>query len=452
MAIRSPIPLRWLISGFLLAGAALLNYHKRVGMADAEGISVLRLLLRPDLWFGAAVGLGMIGMTWQCLKPVRGFRPAAVVLRGAPWLAFGTALAGTLAGWYWHGEVMNKFGAQDSIRFLLSAPLGIMVYNLAVCRAKFASSLAWIFRVVPVIHVALAGVFLLSPSLVATVFGSEMLVEGDGLFSLGARYQGLTSNPNMVASSSLFAFAMLLPGLQHDLRMRSLAGLIKGVYAVGLVGVIVWSGVRAVVLLLVLVSLISLWLSLRPTKRSIAMLIYTSVALGAVAVIGSVVLWQAGIVGVLAERFEGGDGRIFLWKHYLGVLWHNPIGLGFGFESIIKTDEILSGQRLPPHNTVLQMAMYGGVAGVLVHWAVLVAMARAILRARQAYHLAPLPRSIQSLVLAWLACVTNLCFAGLIFTDYAYVLLSALLLVELRLDWERRSMAATTISPSLSAR
>jgi hypothetical protein len=427
-----PRLVRRLVVILLLGGTALLVYNKRVGIADPDGIDVVQLLLRPDVWFGLAVIMALVVMPWHCLRLAGGQKSAQKILQAGPVVAYGSAVLGSMLAWARFGVGMNAFGAQVCVRIVLCTLLGILIYNLAQNSRGIRGGVLALLRWTPLAGVILGFCVLLSPAFVGAVFGPGMLVEGSGLFSFGARYQGLTSNPDMVATSSCVAIALLLPGFLRDLSKARPFAVIKGIYLVGLAGVIAWSGVRAMAFILLLVAMAALGLSFRFTKRGLVRFAYIICAMAVIVLLGGLGLGHSGVMNVIVDRFHSTDGRLFLWKFYWHTLLLNPFGLGFGFESIVHTDQIIPGQRLPPHNTLLEMAMYGGWIGLLVHLLVLGWMVRAIIRAKMAFgHGSPLPVRLQSLVLGWMAGVASLFFAGLIFIDYYYTIMTALLLVEL---------------------
>jgi hypothetical protein len=436
----------------LLGGTILLVYNKRVGIADPGGIVIFHLLLRPDLWFGLVVVMAFLVMPRQCLSPRGGLRNTRRILRTGPLFAFGFAVFGSLFAWLQYGVAMNGFGGQVCIRMVLCTLLGILVYNLALTGKKFRGRVLVLLRWTPIASVALAFCFLISPALVGAVFGQGMLVEGSGLFSFGARYQGLTSNPDMLATSSCIAIALLLPGFIDDIRRARPFAAIKGTYLFGLAGVIAWSGVRAMVFILLLVMMANLALSFRFTKSGLRRFAYIVCAMAVIVMLVGVGLSHSGVVNVIAERFHGEDGRLFLWKFYWKTLLENPFGLGFGFESIVHSDQIVPGQRLPPHNTFLEMAMYGGWGGLLMHILVLCWMLRSIIRVRRAFgHASPLPVRLQSLILGWMTSVASVFFAGLIFIDYYYTIITALLLVELSCASCSRQLPRATAGSEIPA-
>ena len=179
---------------------------------------------------------------------------------------------------------------------------------------------------------------------------------------------------------------------------------------------------------LVVVGCVALWLRFRLTARGLMSVCFTALKLVALAVLAAFILLQTGLAEVLAERIGSDDGRLFLWQFYINLLWENPLGLGFGFEAIADTENIIPGQRLPPHNTLLQMAMYGGFVGLVVHLFVLGKVIHTIAWLRRAVHPAMLSNSLQALILGWCALVVSLLFGGLIFIDHHFVILTALLL------------------------
>src|SRR5580704_13994687 len=137
----------------LLCGIALLAYNKRVGMTDPDGIVVMHLLLRPDLWFGSAVILAFLTRPLHCLSPLGKVRIPRRVLRNGPLLAFGSAILGSMVAWLHFGIAMNDFGAQVCVRMVLCPVLAILVYNLALTRERFCARVLMLLRWTPIASV-----------------------------------------------------------------------------------------------------------------------------------------------------------------------------------------------------------------------------------------------------------------------------------------------------------
>jgi len=424
--------MRRFAAGLLLGGTALLVYNKRIGLTDPNGIAVGQLLLRPELWFGVAVITALVAMPRSCFRLVPAPKNARRVLRTGPVVAFVSAVLGSLLSWWRFGIGMNLFGVQICVRMVLCALLAILTYNLAGRSRQFAHRLSALLVWAPAVNVLVGLGFLASPAIIAAIFGPQMILEAQGVLDYGSRYQGLTSNPDMVATSSCVAMALLLPGFLRDISRARPFAIIKGIYMLGLASVIAWSGVRASVVILLLVCAATLGLSFRFTKRGLMRFGYIACALAIIMILGLLIIWRIGAMDIILERFHSGNGRLFLWIFYGRTLLHNPLGLGFGYESIVHTDQIIPGQRLPPHNTFLEMAMYGGWIGLFIHALVLWWTLRWIGRVREKHgRSSPLPVRLQSLILGWLANIASLFFAGLIFVDPYYTIITALLLAEL---------------------
>ena len=419
-----------IVSLLLYVGTALLVYHKRVGWEDSGGVNWVQLLLRPDVWMGLSVAAAAVLAT-KWLYSFHGHTLAIKALILVPCAAILSSFIGTTVGFLRYDVAFSSFGDQVGLRLILCTALGILVYNLAIRGRRFSGRMIQLLRWAPAGSGVIAIALVAAPGLIPLIFHGSWLVEGPGLFSFGQRYQGLTSNPNMVATTSCLGMALVLPQLISGANTLRFGFWLRAAYFLTLLGVMAWSGVRATVVILVVVVIAALWLRFRLTTRGLVTIAASAVGISLLVGVTVAVLAQVGVLAQLVGRLSSSDGRLFLWGHYLGVLFRNPLGLGLGYESIVHTDQIIAGQRLPPHNTILEMAMYGGFLGVVAHLAAWFLIGRAVVRLKR-LSAGVMPLDIQGLVLGWLACSTSLLFAGLIFTDYTCVLLTALLLAELR--------------------
>jgi hypothetical protein len=122
------------------------------------------------------------------------------------------------------------------------------------------------------------------------------------------------------------------------------------------------------------------------------------------------------------------DGRLFLWVYYLDLLVRNPMGLGLGFETIAGSGSIIEGQRLPPHNALLQAGMYAGIGGVLVSVFLILRVGALISRIKRYLDRSEISLDLMGLTLAWCSIVISVMFAGLLQSDFNFSIVTGLLL------------------------
>lgn len=420
-------PRLWWVVGPLYVSTFTLIYHQRVGLYDDAGANWVQIALRSETWFALSVALGSIFIPkWTWWPPAR--FGAGTVLFVWPLLALLSALVSSALAGLHYGVVVDALGIQVPVRMLICIGLGVLVFNLALVHEHFSGNIVALLTWTPLLSLMFGVLAVIAPGLLEVLFGADVLAEGAGLFGVGTRFQGLSSNPNMLATSSGIALAFLVPRVLQRRALRLRVLLLTIMYMLGLVGIMVLSGVRAMLVLLVAVFFIALWVRFRFTMRGLVGASFNATKIGLVIGLGVLVFWQTDVTRVLIERLSTDDGRFFLWSYYAGLLFEHPLGLGFGYETIVDTAGIISGQRLPPHNTLLEMAMYGGLAGLAVHLAVLGAILFKIVRLRRTRRPQMLSLSEQGLVLAWSAVVISKMFGGLIFIDFHFVILTALLL------------------------
>lgn len=418
----------------LAAAVASLVYHKKVGLADGDDMNIVRLILRPDVLFAAVVAAGFFFFRSEAfLLRVRG-AVAGTVLVVCPWLViFLTGLASLVA--FSQGQAsLDAFGVQTAARLVLCTAVGVLVYNRALAQPALVVLLMRILTWAPAVSLAVALLLWVAPGALGLLLGGQALNEGvDGVLAYGGRFQGLTSNPNMVATSSAIAIALLWPELGHLRTLQRPAGLLKLAYIAGLLVVIQWSGVRAMIPVLTGVFLLSTWFQAGQSPwRSLGATLVV-VGLGGLAyAVGQ----QAEAGEVLTSRLQETDGRLFLWRFYADTLLSHPLGFGFAWEAIMDTESIIAGQRLPTHNTLLEVGMHGGWLAIAAHVLVLVLIGATVVRLRR-MAAGPERELAHALGLAVTACVSSLLFAGLVFGDLSYAVTVALLLAT-AVRWQRR--------------
>lgn len=441
---------RWVIFP-LYVGTALLVYNQRVGGQDGTDVNWLQAALRTELWFAIAVFLGLIVIPKWTLWPRVRFGTARTVLLTAPLTALSVSLFATALTFLRYNVGFDLFGARDAFGFPLGIGLGILVFNLAVASNRFAARIVALLTWMPLASVILGVWMLLAPASLGNVFGEWALERGVGMFGHGERFQGLTTNPNMLAISSSIALAFFLPRILQATSTRLAVRISLALVMLGLLAVMAWTGVRAMLVVMAVLCSVALWLRFRPTGQGLRNVCLAAVTLGMLAILALLVLWQSGLGDVLTERLDSEDGRLFLWRHYTNVLLENPLGLGFAFETVVETDNIILGQRLPPHNTLLLMAMFGGWAGLIVHLIVLGKVWWIVAQMRRSAQPALLSILQQGLVLGLCADVVSLMFSGLMFYDFYFIILTALLLAEVARPVMQPSQIAVEVALNKNA-
>jgi len=115
---------------------------------------------------------------------------------------------------------------------------------------------------------------------------------------------------------------------------------------------------------------------------------------------------------------------------------------------VCSSDLIIAGQRLPTHNTLLEVGMHGGWLAIAAHVLVLVLIGATVVRLRR-MGAGPERELVHALALAVTACVCSLLFAGLVFGDLSYAVIVALLLAT-AVRGQRRGPASGPAKPALA--
>jgi hypothetical protein len=130
----------------------------------------------------------------------------------------------------------------------------------------------------------------------------------------------------------------------------------------------------------------------------------------------------------MSERLGTEDGRLYLWHYYSVKLLQSPFGYGLGFETIVNTELLTKGQRVPPHNTLLQAGMYAGFAGVGLSVFTIWQVSIVIARIRRTMRFVRVPHEVVGLTLAWACTVSIAMFGGLLSGDFNLAIITGLLL------------------------
>jgi O-antigen ligase len=292
--------------------------------------------------------------------------------------------------------------------------LGALVFNLAVVNGHFTTWMIWVLTWAPLLNIGA----------MMAAFAADIDV-----FAQSDRFAGFASNPIIVMQQSVIALALLTPRLLALRCEKWWLRPILLVYAVATIGVIASTGTRAALVILPIMAVTTLWLRWTLTWRNwpsgFFTLVFALLLFGAAAAI----IAQLGLLDVLLYRVEGDDIRLQLWEYYLGHLLSNPLGYGFGFESIVDTQSIDLGQRLPPHNAIVQAGMYSGMVGIFMVLLILWMTWRVIVGLRRSSN-RKVPLYQQGLILAWVTNFGSFMFGGVIPADFNFTILTALILAS----------------------
>lgn len=410
-----------LVALFVYVGAALLLVNQRVGWDDAGGPNILAAVLRSDVWFGLAIIASFVYLPQWLPRN----RVAKQVLFSAPitFLVL-TGIASVMNGIF-HGQFIDYLGASEVGRMLISFWVGLIVFSLARSQDGFAPKLVQILIWAPMANI-IVGLSVIGLGINTIPGFNDNELNGEGFVGLGLRFQGLGSNANIVSVQSSIAIALLLPKLLYaKFPLWKKAGF--AAYLLGLCSIMVWTGVRAGLVVLPVIFLLLVWVLFSPTItgmfRILGMLVFAGGFVGLVSVVAD----SLGALEMLTERLGTEDGRLFLWQHYAGLLLQNPFGFGMGFESIVDTALVVKDQRLPPHNTLIQAGMYAGFAGVGVSLFIIGRMLIVLASIRRAMQFVPVSPELIGLGLAWASLVTSVMFGGLLNGDFNFTILTGLL-------------------------
>jgi hypothetical protein len=414
-------------------GTAILMVNQRVGWEDGNGLQLLPIILRSDLWIALGLALVLVVTPRWNAVPAAYKKVSTEILAYTPALfLFFTLLASALNGIV-NGHAIDAFGMGDLIKVVLCTGLGILVFKLTLSYEGFGHRMVNILMWAPVANV-FVGIFA-ATTLINNIAGfntaSDGGFSGAGFIGLGGRFQGLGSNANIAMTQTCLGLALLVPRIMYSPATMSLwekTGLL--IYGIAMCAIMAWTGVRAALVIWPLMFLMLLWLRFRFTTQGLI----KNVSLFFKIALFAALVWIASTVmnmqQTLLERLGTDDGRVFLWEHYFSLLLQNPMGFGLGFEAVAGTDSLVEGQRLPPHNALLQAGMYAGLGGVFVSFFLIFRMGAFFSRIKRLVNLNRSSTSLDlmGLMLAWSSLLISVMFAGLLQADFSFSILTALLL------------------------
>jgi hypothetical protein len=412
--------------------AAILMVNQRVGWEDEVGMQLLPIVLRSDIWIALALALALVVSPHWTPAParVRGVSKQILIYAPILFLLF-TLLASSING-VTNGSAINAFGAGDLFKGVLCAGLSLLIFKLTVAHEGFGHRVVDILIWAPAANMVV-GLFAVV-TLINNIPGFNTGVEdggaiGAGIVGLGGRFQGLGSNANIAMTQTAIGLALLVPRIlcaTLDTPLWKKAALL--LYGSGMCAIMAWTAVRAALVIWPTIFLVLLWLRFRFTGRGLI----DNAALLAKNALFVALAWAASAFmdtqATLLERMQDDDGRLFLWVYYLDLLVRNPMGLGLGFETIAGSGSIIEGQRLPPHNALLQAGMYAGIGGMLVSVFLILRVGALISRIKRYLDRSEISLDLMGLTLAWCSIVISVMFAGLLQSDFNFSIVTGLLL------------------------
>jgi len=434
------LPLRVSASSLLkfpfYVAVAILMVNAKVGGKDGSGMNIMAIMFRSEVWI--AVGLIMaIFIIPKSIPTNKGQqRRVRDILYIAPLLfIFFTILATTVSGFY--GEsISHPLGRDEFIRTLMCTGLSIVIYKIAISDHDFGHTLISILIWSPIANI-IVGVIVLTTSINHIPGFNEGF--NMGFMGIGARFQGLGNNPNIALTQTSIALALLLPRLvQPSSLVPRWEKMALGVYAILLCMLMIWTGTRAVLVMVPVMFIMLFWLRFRLTRFSNIFQQGNNLALLFILIIMIPLLWAGSVIleiqESLLERMAGGleqssTGRLFLWKFYFNQLMQNPMGFGLGFENIIETYELnKAGDRLPPHNAFLQAGVYAGIGGVLVSVYLILRIGCVFAHVKRYLDRSKISGELMGVIVAWSSLATSLMFVGMFQSVFSFAVLTALLL------------------------
>ncbi len=420
----------------LILGTGLLVINQRVGINDFVGLNPLAVALRSDLWLALSIVLCLVLAPRYIIRPPGDNLVARSVTLYLPGAYLLTILFATLLSSFRFNQAIDLFGAIDVFKTLLCICIGRIVFGLSTRNPEFATWLVNLLIFASILNV-LAGIFT-SVTDINHIAGFNDETAGDvevglGFVSYGNRFQGLGTNPNMVATQGTIALSFLLPKIMDYVsRGKVKKSLLLIAYVLSLVSIILWTGVRAALIIVPMICIMSVWLRMKGGLKGQLMAIVMVLGVTFVMALALIIAAVLGLTDTMLDRVSNSEeGRSHLWIHYAGILMENPFGLGMAFETIADTHSIIERMRLPPHNSVLQTGMYGGFIAIFLFLILVRRVFRLFMHYRKHVRAGANPIQLQGTFIAWCIVLFNSMFGGQWSNDYNFVILTSLLLYQI---------------------
>ena len=416
---------------FIIIGLILLPFNQRVGWFDSGGANLIAVILRSDTWLVPIILLSILFSKSTLLK----IPPLTSLSRNILWTLPSKIilciLFATVVSEFRYGVGYNNFGFLDFIKIILCILFGLIIYNISSDDKIFKIKIINIYIWISSINLFAALFYLLTS--INNIEGFNGLTAGEievglGFMGYGDRFQGVGSNPNIVMTHIIISLSLIIQKLNGDIKI--IKKIIYFIYSSFLIIMAFTTGVRAFFVLFFIILTINFMINMKKSshKTIVMNFLVLIVSIPLIFFIG----FELGLMDIVLDRFSNQDGgRLDLWGIYLNLLASNLLGLGIPFESIFNTGQVYINQngdtRLPPHNSLLQIAIYGGVISLIF---TILGLYRIII-AYIKNHNFENNNTTDCIFLAWAAVTLNSFFGGLLLTDYNYIVFTSILLASL---------------------
>lgn len=416
------LTLRNIVAFLLVVGTVSLIYYKRI--TDQGVLTIHSITYRSDFVFFAAVGIGLVEwVCWSRWKRVSRLAPIERLVAVSLGLYLFACLVASAHAYFIYVLPFDSKGLANLGKTVLGSLLLLLTMMHLRGNPRLFPWLAAALWFSPLASAGLGILLLASPASYHRMFGNLSLFGTHDLL----RYQGLTSNPSQLATSSFVAIAFLWGLALHGLLRRQwICGIAALLGTVGLAFAVFWSSSRggAIALIFVLVFVtLEMWPKAAKTRFRLV-----SILIGALLLVAVAWIWlPSGLRNHFEARWVTGNTRIQIWQYFGGLAVTNPIGLGFNYERRFEFPNPYQAD-INVQNNVMAAWLYGGVLAV---WATLLFMwvclytARIALRKRGRTNAWPLYiGAVAGFLAMWLSSLAT----GILFPDYTHAILAAMVL------------------------
>jgi len=246
------------------------------------------------------------------------------------------------------------------IKLFLCIILFILTYTYLKKEKLFYKRICIAFYAPPLIFIP----FLIYPKLVKefyTKFNFSLIAPGEE-----QRFSGLSSGSPIFSQSVIIALSFLYALFLYNYHKRNwIRSLFYLCLNIGLLGLLFWSQSKGFLITAILIIILeNILMSSYFKKDIVKSVLYNMLAILLIACIFLILPIQ--IKHAVYTRFSHFyiKDRILLSKYYSELFFLNPLGLGINYyeEYAIKRPEL--GDPLPPHNSILDMAVLGGIGAL----------------------------------------------------------------------------------------
>ncbi len=394
--------MRKIYINILMVGISLLGINFKVGY-NFDEVNYLAFLFRSSTWF--IISIIIFLLTINSVKKLKFFYLNNILF--LPILYLLLILIASILAYLIYGTFIDIHGFNNLILTIISIFVSYLIFDYTVNCDNDRKFLFCIFLATTPNIFAFFLTFIINIPHIS-IFGNDI-----NFLSNGYRFQGFSSNPNIIAISFLSPLILLSYGSLIPL---------KPFYAIALkiifMIIIVSTGVRATILSIFIIYILNIILGLDKVKNiffNFVLLIFAFIF---------ITFFDNEILLMINDRISNSDdGRFLIWSYYINYLLANPLGYGFGFESLLNADNIIPGLRLPPHNMFITAGLYGGFLAVfVVVYRLYIIVSFIKYRSNT---------NLLCLVYCNLAIAINLLFYGDIMSDFNFSILFSLMLASL---------------------